>query len=225
MTPLRTSRYLSLSTDQLDRAKRDYDTERLALMDRVIDVNDWLKPCRLLLQGWGKRIEREALPGSPRLDPETLDFGGAYHHTLVEAEDVRTGLPAIDDLYADVVELATEVVGTKCIVSPYPRSAITLKRYGPGDDQGFHLDTNPLSILVALTDCPRGGELIVHTFDGGRRVVRMLAGDVLMFDGRSMPHVVPRQPADADRVLLSFNTYYPDDTWRPAAIDRVMFES
>lgn len=226
MTPLPLDLlYLTLTGEQLDRAVRDYDVERLALIDHVLQPGPWEPAARALLDAHGVRIDRPAVPDAPRLDPATLDFGEAYRHTLVEAEPILAALPVVRGLNADVIAVAEAVTQRKCIASPYPRSAVTLKHYGPGDVQGFHLDTNPLSILVALTDCPVGGELIVHTFDGGRRVIRMAAGDVLIFDGRSMPHVVQRQPDGADRILLSFNTYYPEDTWRPAAIDDVMFES
>ncbi len=219
------TQHLYLTTEQIDRATRDYEVDRLAVIDRAFTVSQWEPICRGLIEAHGTVLDRPAAVWYPRLDPETLDFGGAYRHTVVDSEVVRAQAPAFDILYADAVRVASTVVARDCIKSPYARSAISVKHYGPGDIQGKHMDTNPVSVLAFITDCPQGGELVIYTLDGGRRLVRPKAGDLLIFDGRSQVHEVNEQPAFADRIIVSFNTYHPDDTWRPAAIDTVMYEN
>lgn len=160
----------------------------------------------------------------PRIDLDSrparnLDEGGPYHHWAAPTDLSLTILPVLDGLY-HAARLVTEAVTCRpVILSPYPQSRITLKVYGFRDCQGWHRDTNPVTALLVL----RGSS---PTF-GARQIDRpapVAPGSLLVFAGRHFRHMVPAEERRVPKVAVAFNLYHPEDTWRPADMDGLVYE-
>jgi len=96
---------------------------------------------------------------------------------------------------------------------PWHRSHATLKVYGPGDGQGLHVDTNPITVLLLLMG--EGGP------ETGHGVHPLAPGQALVFRGGDIPHRV--RPASAWRVTVPLNFYTPDDMHRPDYADALVY--
>lgn len=167
----------------------------------------------------GERVARDA--GEPL--PGLLDGGGAYSYRAADADAVEEGLPDFAAWYRAQPVALTSAFGRDVVVSPYPRSAFTLKLYGPGDQQGWHYDTNPVTVLLWLTSSPPEGALEVRDRTGEVRRVAPRAGSILLMWGRELWHRVLPQPERAERIMVALNYYFADDTWRPEGIDSLIY--
>jgi len=201
---------------------------------------------RELIDNHGIRIEREAT--AQDICKPSLDFGREYRHTVVDADAIaESPLNAATSAELERILPFIELVTHSPVVqSPHGHSRVTLKHYGPGDVQGWHYDTNPITLLFFLTDCPVGGELIVAPYGApasdemrmdavpltdvlaadpmlGRWSIRPAAGDILLMAGRRFVHAVRMQPTTSDRIILAVNLYHPDDLWRPPSIEAVIY--
>lgn len=160
------------------------------------------------------RISRDG--GTDRMD--LLDEGGPRSYSVVEHDHLRPYIPQLSESYAAVVD-EMKRRGYAARESPYSKSAVTAKRFAPGDKQGWHLDTNPLTALW-LTRAPRRTPALI--WDDALGTTHSLSasdGDMVLFEGRKVRHCVPEvQPDDVIEMVL-FNIYLDDDLWRPEGMD------
>lgn len=208
-------------------------------------LDEYLPVARRVMEQHGVEIHR---PPVDRMNPAgtvqlpNLDFGGQYDHRVVDGVTLRQEMPHLFDWYETKCKFFSSLFRREVVTSPYPKSAITLKHYGPGDNQGWHYDTQPVTVLLWLTDCPKGGELVFvpegkpATEQGGQDIVDVIgdaplfvlrphAGQVTCFSGRRYVHKVKFQPDPSDRLMLALNYYFSDDLWRPDGIDNVVYGS
>lgn len=148
--------------------------------------------------------------------------GGRALHEILDGLVVQEQFPGLMDLYSEVRAIAEGIVEKTVILSPYPRSGVNIRVYRqPESEDGWHYDSNPLSALLYLTDGGQPTQFKMPT--GGLCDIFPTAGLLLLFDGRSLLHRVPK--GDHLRVTCPFNLYYPDDVARPDYVDRVLFEN
>ena len=93
----------------------------------------------------------------------------------------------------------------------------------PGDRQGWHRDTNPVTALLILTRTD--GDYGTHVQDrhGDAFYVRNEPGDLWIMRGRELRHEVPPVPEGKWRVTVPLNYYHPNDVWRPADMDNLVY--
>jgi hypothetical protein len=198
----------------------------------------------LFPEGWQKEIgavaaetDFRAFPRTPILSREAP----AVTHIergRVDADTVMQRLPWLYKVYRnEFLELAAEARGK-------PSDAAYDDRYGVvlnvqrGKTMRFecHVDSNPLTGILFLTDHPAGGgELIVsHDPDAvgvdeverDCTTIRPQAGQIIFFDGRTYPHYARCLPGESDvRVVAVMNFYTgscPEST-RPPELNRHRF--
>lgn len=172
-----------------------------------------------LLTNGGTRILRPAGPARPEL----LDGGGRYDHTVADAATITAGLPWITAWYYAAIPALTDLFDAPIEPSLLLRSRYTLKHYGPGGQQGWHYDTNPVTVLLWLTTSPAEGALEVRDRTGEVRRFAPHAGSVLAMWGSELWHRVLPQPDDANRIMVALNYYLPGAQWRPDGIDDLVY--
>lgn len=146
--------------------------------------------------------------------------GEHAYFRLMDADSTLAVAPELFDEYKRVAEIAMWIVRREVVTSPHWRSSINLRVYGPGETEGLHTDTNPLSALVFLSE----GSPLQIEINGDMVDVDPVPGCLAVFDGNVMPHRVP--PADDQfRVTAPMNVYYPGYTDRPGWIDLLCYEN
>jgi hypothetical protein len=123
-----------------------------------------------------------------------------------------------DDLYEAGREASSRALNIEVIRSPYEMSAITAKRYGRGDQQGWHVDTNPITTLL-FASVGSTSPLAWEDRESGLHMVDVVPGDALIFPGREIRHCVPVQDGIGVLVMILMNLYITTDTWRPPEMD------
>lgn len=183
------------------------------------------------------KADCHAFPRTPVLSREAADV--AYiNRGRVRAEKVQERLPWLYKLYrGEFLELARRT-------RQEPVDAALDDRYGVvlnvqrGESMRFecHVDSNPLTGLLFLTDHPAGGgELVVghdHAAEGVEgveqdcSVIRPHAGHLIFFDGKTHPHYARVLLSGTDvRVVAVMNFYTascPEST-RPPELNRHIF--
>lgn len=151
---------------------------------------------------------------------EFLDDGEPTHHGILNGPQVRKVLPELFGWYELGVLVLSYLVDRPVITSPYGGSAVSLKVYDrPGDCQGWHYDTNPLTALLILTETDGDYGTEVQMRDGSTMCLRNEPGDLWVMLGRELKHRVLPLPEGKVRVTVPLNYYHPDDTWRPEGMD------
>lgn len=176
-------------------------------------------------------------PCTPVLSREARDVS---HITRgrVHADAVQQHLPWLYKLYRnDFLDLAAEAWAEPIEAAFDDRYGVVLNVLkGPSMRFECHVDSNPVTGLLFLTDHPAGGgELVVsHNpaavgVDGlerERALIRPQAGHLIFFDGKTYPHYARAVSSAQDvRVVAVMNFYTrscPEST-RPVELNRHLF--
>jgi hypothetical protein len=198
----------------------------------------------LLPQGWNTNIRAVAAeadfrdyPRTPLLSREAADV---KHVTRgrVRADKVREALPWLYQLYRnEFLELAG-------LASKEPVKAASDDRYGVvlnvqrGKTMRFecHVDSNPLTGLLFLTDHPSGGgELAVgndpgvvgiEELDRDCTLIPPHAGQLIFFDGKTYAHYARELSAEHDERVVAVMNFYTEscpESTRPQGLNRHLF--
>lgn len=209
------ARPLNVAADQRAELART----GVVVVPGVFDSDRLEKDSRVALAQAGNRLDR----GPTEARADLLDEGGAYHQSVVNSLGVAEHVPDLWAWYVRNVARVAEAFAAEVVTSPHPLSAVTIKHYGGGDEQGWHYDTNPITCLLYITGSVPGGEVVVYDRTGELRSFCPPAGSVLLMWGRELRHRVCPQPEGADRVIAALNYYLTDDLWRPPGIDAVAY--
>ena len=198
----------------------------------------------LLPEGWQKEVgtvaakaEFKAFPRTPVLSREAL---GVTHieRGRVHAETVMEHLPWLYKLYRnEFLDLAAEAWAEPIDAAYDDRYGVVLN-VQRGKTMRFecHVDSNPVTGILFLTDHPAGaGELVVSHdpdavgVDEMERDSTLIApqeGKIVFFDGKTYPHYARRLLDESDvRVVAVMNFYTrscPEST-RPPELNRHRF--
>lgn len=199
----------------------EYDTRGLTVIPAVVS--------QLTAWDWARRA-LSTITDDARLDRKggnvtgDLDEGGDRAHGILDTYAVQRVLPELMGWYQAARPLIETVVDREVILSPYERSQVTVKVYHrPGDEHGWHRDTNPLTALLILTDTHGDYGTEIEERDGSTLHLRNNAGDLLLMQGRELRHRVPPLPQGYWRVTVPLNYYFPDDVWRPDGTDELVY--
>lgn len=198
----------------------------------------------LLPEGWqidigtvAGKADFRAFPRTPILSREAPDVSH-IERGRVDAETVMEHLSWLYQLYRnEFLELAAEARGEPIDAAADDRYGVVLN-VQRGKTMRFecHVDSNPVTGILFLTDHPAGaGELVVsHDPDavGVDEVERDCtpiapkAGQIIFFDGKTHPHYARRLLDESDvRVVAVMNFYTascPEST-RPPELNRHRF--
>jgi hypothetical protein len=176
-------------------------------------------------------------PRTPVLSREAADVS---HITRgrVHADKVQQHLPWLYKLYRnDFAELAARARAESIEAAVDDRYGVVLNvQKGTAMRFECHVDSNPVTGLLFLSDHPAGGgELVVSHdpaavgVDGLERdcsLIRPQAGQFIVFDGKTYPHYARAVSAEPDvRVVAVMNFYTrtcPEST-RPVELNRHLF--
>jgi hypothetical protein len=204
----------------------------------AFDVND------LLPQDWTTDIKKVAAeaqfgnyPRTPFLSREAPDVK-YINRGRVRADAVQQGLPWLYELYRG------EFLGLAGQAWQEPVMAASDKRYGvvlnvqQGNTMRFecHVDSNPATGLLFLTDHPGGGgELVVandpeavgvDALEENGSVIRPQAGQLIFFDGKTYPHSARTLRSDGDDRIVAVMNFYTEacpESTRPSGLNRHLF--
>ena len=203
----------------------------------TLDVSD------LLPQGWRPEVlavAREAefreFPKTPVLTREGESVR-SVNRGRVHAGQVRLRLRWLYNLYHGMfLDLANQAWNEPVATARDQRYGVVLNvQRGTSMRFECHIDSNPLTGLLFLTDHLVGGELAIArdaaasdmaSIDQNCTVIRPHAGHLLFFDARYLPHYVRPLKDESDlRVIAAMNYYtaaYPEST-RPPELNRHLY--
>lgn len=201
-----------LWTDNDKEAKEYFDKYGIFLGNSFISL------------GWATKMANFAKVDVHRVRNDAVgSLGERGKYWVISGPNVRKIWPESDLKveYDWFVQLAQAVSGDrKVIKSPYSLSDVNFKVYGPGDTQGVHYDSQPLSALLFLTN---GSPLEIKLLTGEWVKIDPQPCMYAIFKGREMPHRV--LPGETTRVSMPFNLYYEDDQDRPDWIDEAIYSN
>jgi hypothetical protein len=192
-------------------------TRGVAVVPRFVDASEIGGTVESELEATGEKLVR-ARSESPRL--AILDEGGERSYTVLGRNALESLLPEVPELYKQVQEAACAALSLPVLLSTHEESSVTAKIYGPGDSQGWHLDTNPVTALLLLRVTDGVPPVLWEDVEGRTRAVKCAAGDLAVFEGKRIRHCVPLHGEDDATVMILFNLYLPDDSERPAEMDQ-----
>jgi hypothetical protein len=178
-----------------------------------------------------------AFPRTPVLSREAADVTH-INRGRVHADNVQQQLPWLYKLYrGEFLEFARQTRQEPVDPALDDRYGVVLN-VQQGESMRFecHVDSNPLTGLLFLTDHPAGGgELVVghnpaavsiEAVERDCSVIRPYAGHLIFFDGKTYPHYARVLLSGSDvRVVAVMNFYtgsYPEST-RPLELNRHLF--
>jgi hypothetical protein len=183
-------------------------------------------------------VDFGTFPRTPFLSREAADV---THVTRgrVRADKVQQRLPWLYKFYRDdFLDLAAQTRAEPVETALDDRYGIVLN-VQRGNAMRFecHVDSNPLTGLLFLTDHPAGGgELVVahdpaamgvEMVDQNCSVIRPHAGQLIFFDGKTHPHYARALRSEADMRVVAVMNFYtsscPESTTRPAGLNRHLF--
>lgn len=199
----------------------------------------------LLPAGWATEIRAVAAeaefrdyPRTPFLSREAVDVGHVTRGR-VRASRVQAALPWLYRLYrGEFLELAARAWKEPVKAAADDRYGVVLN-VQRGKTMRFecHVDSNPVTGLLFLTDHPvGGGELAVgndpdvvgvEALDRNCTLIPPHAGQLIFFDGKTYPHYARELSSEQDeRIVAAMNFYTgscPEMTTRPKGLNRHLF--
>jgi len=203
----------------------------------TFDVND------ILPENWRRDVVTVAeeadfheFPRTPILTREAADIP-QIERGRVHAGVVRQRLPWLYELYrGPFLELASQACPETVTTARDDRYALVLNvQRGTSMRFECHVDSDPLSGVLFLTEHAAGGELVVardpaasrkEAIDQDCTVIRPQPGHLIVFDGRHHPHYARPLTSESDlRVIATMNFYtesFPESD-RPALLNNFLY--
>lgn len=151
-------------------------------------------------------------------------IGGRLYYDLIDGIDCEEIVPGMVDTYLTMPALLSVITGEDVVASPYPRSKVCGKLYpADGGQQGWHFDTNGITVLAYLTT-NIDGATEMNPIDGGEEFVHPKAGSLLIMQGRKVWHRAGAAMA-APKIVSPWNFYVNGDTSRPEGLDDEIYGS
>lgn len=153
---------------------------------------------------------------------------------VADGKVVARELPWLIDLYRGrLLGLANNMSLGSYVCSDDERSSINGNVLPVGSGYEWHVDTNPLTGLLFVTEHPAGsgGELVFRPDPVARPaeeweelVVRPRSGDLLLFDAREAAHHVRQVDGPHERITIPMNYYFADGpAFRPDDLDDYLY--
>lgn len=198
----------------------------------------------LLPEGWQEDIgtvaakaDFRAFSRTPILSREAPDVSH-IERGRVDAETVMEHLPWLYKLYRnEFVELVAEARKEPIDAADDDRYGVVLNvQYGKTMRFECHVDSNPVTGILFLTDHKAGGGELVVSHDPGAvgvdeverdcATIEPKAGQIIFFDGKTYPHYGRRLLDESDvrvAAVMNFYTASCPESTRPAELNRHRF--
>lgn len=173
-----------------------------------------------------------ALNFASRRDKVTGGSHGGYgverefHDLVVDGNTIYRVTPSLFTLYLRCHNLAQMRLRHHVVnFSPWRKSAMTMKGYvNVGDEHGWHVETNGLTVLMCLEGKARldilKGPQPPEPNHAGDFHITMQPGEAWLLRGHDVWHRVPPvRDADLPRTTLVMNYYLDGNFDRPEGID------
>ena len=198
----------------------------------------------MLPPGWQQDIRQVAaeadfrdFPRTPFLSREAEDV---THITRgrVRADTVQQRLPWLYKLYrSDFLDLANQAHAESIKAAFDDRYGVVLNvQRGDGMRFECHVDSNPLTGLLFLTDHPAGGgELVVgldpvavgiEAVERDCTIIEAQSGQLIFFDGKTHPHYARALLSGSDMRIAAVMNFYTEsspESTRPSGLNRHLF--
>lgn len=148
---------------------------------------------------------------------------------------VALKIPWLFQLYEkNILKLANALGMGHYVVANDIRSAININILPAGSQYEWHVDSNPLTGLLFVTDHPTGtgGELVFRPDPLARPgadweiTIAPCAGDLLLFDAREVAHTVLPVHEPMTRISVPMNYYLAEASRRrPEDLDRYLYSA
>lgn len=152
---------------------------------------------------------------------------------VVQGTMVAEELAWLVDFYRGVVlDLTNGLSLGEFVCSDDLRSAVNVNMVPPGSGYEWHVDTNPMTGLLFVTDHPAGsgGELVfrpdpvTRPHEQWELLIHPRPGDLLLFDAREAAHHVRPVLGQEERVTVPMNLYFADQhATRPDDLDAYLY--
>lgn len=203
----------------------------------TFDLNNWLPP------GWQQdaadaagAAEVREFPRTPVISRESQEVQ-QIARGRVHADQVRYHMPWLFKAYRnELLELAGEVSAEPVSAAQDDRYGVVLNvQRGTGMRFECHVDSNPLTGLLFLTDHQAGGELVIANdteaegvagVDRNCSVIRPHAGHMIFFDARRHPHYARVLTADSETRIVAVMNFYTEscpESTRPRELNRHLY--
>jgi hypothetical protein len=151
-------------------------------------------------------------------------------YRLLDGEQVKSHAPHLNRLYNGAfLQLAERVIGARLLASPQQINGVNVNVVeGSGGRYEWHVDSNPLTGLLVLTDVSQetGGRLLFGRRPIDQVQLSLFAGQLLIFDARRSPHSVEPLRAELQRFTAPMNFFLAgEEISRPAGLDEALYES
>jgi hypothetical protein len=199
----------------------------------------------MLPLGWRRDIRQVAVEADFRNYPRTpflsREAEGVTHITRgrVRADAVQQRLPWLYKLYrSDFLDLANQARAESVRAAFDDRYGVVLNvQRGGGMRFECHVDSNPVTGLLFLTDHPAGGgELVVghdpaavgiEAIERDCTLIEPQAGQLIFFDGKTHPHYARALLSGSDMRVVAVMNFYtescPESSTRPSGLNRHLF--
>jgi 2OG-Fe(II) oxygenase superfamily len=203
----------------------------------TFDLNSWLP------LDWQRDVhdavayaDIRRFPRTPVISRESREIQ-VIPRGRVHADQVRYHLPWLFKAYRnELLELAGEVAAEPVSAAQDDRYGVVLNvQRGTGMRFECHVDSNPLTGLLFLTDHQAGGELVVANdtdaegvagVDRNCSVIRPHAGHLIFFDARRYPHYARVLTADSETRVVAVMNFYTEscpESIRPRELNRHLY--
>lgn len=217
----------ALSPANLERHRREYFLDGYTLLPNLFPAETIAR-----WRDWAMRHKALGLHLDAVADETWVYQAPAQRHAYAMIDGLVIGehLPDMVDCYRDLAAVLSEITFQTVVASPYPRSGVNLLVYDrPEAEIGWHHDTNPITLLLYLTDNEEGGtecRLLPRRPDQEEhehRVIRPRAGTALLMQGRWVLHRGLSVEKEV-KIASPWNYYSTADQWRPAGFDQRIYE-
>jgi len=130
-------------------------------------------------------------------------------------------VPELINQYRELARVTSAISGRDLVPSPHQISGVNVRVYEEGGCEGLHYDTNPMSMLVFVSN----GSPLQIEINGTYVDVDPIPGHLAVFEGHKMLHRVPDGAPGDFRVSVPMNVYERGDTFRPHWIDKGLYEN
>ncbi len=156
-------------------------------------------------------------------DPVIFNDGGLFDHYILDGIRAARLFPDMQAAYEVTRIVIAEITKLDIVTSPHPLSAININRYdAPTGSMSAHFDSNPISVVLYLTDNPTDGAT-VFLREQECRWEYPRTGDLLVFRGREIKHL-SKEVRSGVKVAALWNFYTQHDQHRPPGMDKFMYE-
>ena len=204
------------------KEKAIYDVHGLVVFEDFLDQD--------VCANWDASL-RSAKPAQFQSD-QGITSGGFFEagqnlYNYLDTYAVMESCPEIIDFYAGNISWLRDLTDAEVVRSNYFRSAITAVQFeAAGSTQSWHRESNPVTLIVYLTNNPTQGAIEVVDNESGKSVfLYPKRGRVIVMNGRYVRHRVHAMETAERRVSVVCNYYLRGDHGRPADADDHIYGS